>query len=29
MQQQVIIIGGGVVGLTSAWWLAEAGYKVT
>lgn len=29
MQQHVIIIGGGVVGLTSAWWLAEAGYKVT
>ena len=29
MQQQVIIIGGGIVGLTSAWWLAEAGYKVT
>lgn len=28
-KQQVIIIGGGVVGLTSAWWLAEAGYKVT
>ncbi len=28
-QQQVIIIGGGVIGLTSAWWLAEAGYKVT
>ncbi|VXC29528.1 D-amino acid dehydrogenase [Massilia sp. 9I] len=29
MQQQVIVIGGGVVGLTSAWWLAEAGYRVT
>ena len=28
-QQQVIIIGAGVVGLTSAWWLAEAGYRVT
>jgi D-amino-acid dehydrogenase len=27
--QQVIVIGGGVVGLTSAWWLLEAGYKVT
>jgi D-amino-acid dehydrogenase len=27
--QQVIIIGGGVVGLTSAWWLLEAGFKVT
>ena len=27
--QQVIVIGGGVVGLTSAWWLAEAGFKVT
>lgn len=27
--QQVIIIGGGVVGLTSAWWLAEAGYQVS
>ncbi|RLM48474.1 FAD-dependent oxidoreductase, partial [Halobellus sp. Atlit-31R] len=29
MQQQVIVIGGGVVGLTSAWWLAQAGYRVT
>ncbi len=29
MQQQVIVIGGGVVGLASAWWLAEAGYRVT
>ena len=27
--QQVIVIGGGVVGLTSAWWLLEAGFKVT
>jgi D-amino-acid dehydrogenase len=27
--QQVLVIGGGVVGLTSAWWLAEAGYHVT
>ena len=27
--QQVIVIGGGVVGLTSAWWLLEAGYHVT
>ena len=27
--QQIIVIGGGVVGLTSAWWLAEAGYGVT
>ena len=27
--QQVIVIGGGVVGLTSAWWLVEAGYRVT
>ncbi|MGI4716873.1 MAG: D-amino acid dehydrogenase [Janthinobacterium lividum] len=27
--QQVIIIGGGVVGLSSAWWLAEAGYRVS
>ena len=26
--QQVIVIGGGVVGLTSAWWLLEAGYRV-
>jgi len=27
--QHVIVIGGGVVGLTSAWWLLEAGYRVT
>ena len=27
--QQVIVIGGGVVGLTSAWWLLEAGYRIT
>ena len=27
--QQVIVIGGGVVGLTSAWWLLDAGYRVT
>ncbi|MCA1857342.1 D-amino acid dehydrogenase [Massilia oculi] len=27
--QQIIVIGGGVVGLTSAWWLAQAGYRVT
>lgn len=27
--QQVIVIGGGVVGLTSAWWLLEAGFHVT
>jgi D-amino-acid dehydrogenase len=26
---QVIVIGGGVVGLASAWWLVEAGYRVT
>ena len=26
---QVIVIGGGVVGLTSAWWLLEAGHDVT
>jgi len=26
--QQVIVIGGGVVGLTSAWWLVEAGFRV-
>ncbi|MBA5636793.1 D-amino acid dehydrogenase [Duganella sp. LX20W] len=28
MAQQVIVIGGGVVGLTTAWWLLEAGYRV-
>jgi D-amino-acid dehydrogenase len=27
--QHIIVIGGGVVGLTSAWWLAEAGHDVT
>ncbi len=26
--QQVLVIGGGVIGLTSAWWLLEAGYGV-
>jgi len=27
--QHMMVIGGGVVGLASAWWLAEAGYGVT
>jgi D-amino-acid dehydrogenase len=27
--KQVIVIGGGVIGLTSAWWLLEAGFGVT
>lgn len=27
--QHVLVIGGGVVGLTSAWWLLEAGFSVT
>jgi len=27
--QHIIVIGGGVVGLASAWWLLEAGYGVT
>jgi D-amino-acid dehydrogenase len=27
--QEITVIGGGVVGLTSAWWLLEAGHKVT
>lgn len=27
--QHIIVIGGGVVGLTSAWWLLQAGYGVT
>ena len=25
----ILVIGGGVVGLTSAWWLLEAGFSVT
>jgi D-amino-acid dehydrogenase len=25
---EIVVIGGGVVGLTSAWWLAEAGFQV-
>lgn len=27
--RQVLVIGGGVIGLTSAWWLLEAGFRVT
>ncbi|HEX8610873.1 MAG TPA: D-amino acid dehydrogenase [Telluria sp.] len=27
--REVIVIGGGVVGLASAWWLVEAGFGVT
>ncbi|AXA93353.1 D-amino acid dehydrogenase [Massilia sp. YMA4] len=27
--QHALVIGGGVVGLTSAWWLLEAGFRVT
>ncbi len=27
--QHVLVVGGGVVGLTSAWWLLEAGFSVT
>jgi D-amino-acid dehydrogenase len=27
--REVIVVGGGVVGLTSAWWLVEAGFGVT
>jgi D-amino-acid dehydrogenase len=27
--QEVIVIGGGVVGLSSAWWLLDAGFGVT
>ncbi|MBC7454920.1 MAG: D-amino acid dehydrogenase [Massilia sp.] len=27
--QEVIVIGGGVIGLTSCWWLLEAGHGVT
>ncbi|WP_407695640.1 FAD-dependent oxidoreductase [Shewanella psychropiezotolerans] len=26
---QVIVLGGGVIGLTSAWYLAQAGHEVT
>lgn len=29
MSKQVLVIGGGVIGLTSAWWLLEAGFGVT
>lgn len=29
MTRQVLVIGGGVIGLTSAWWLLEAGFRVT
>ncbi|WP_028103488.1 D-amino acid dehydrogenase [Pseudoduganella violaceinigra] len=28
-RRQVVVIGGGVVGLASAWWLLEAGFRVT
>jgi len=27
--QEVIVIGGGVIGLSSAWWLLDAGFAVT
>ncbi|WP_338768542.1 D-amino acid dehydrogenase [Massilia sp. METH4] len=27
-EHQVVVIGGGVVGLTTAWWLVEAGFRV-
>ncbi|MFL6657008.1 MAG: D-amino acid dehydrogenase [Massilia sp.] len=27
--KQVTVIGGGVIGLTSAWWLLQAGFRVT
>jgi D-amino-acid dehydrogenase len=27
-EHQVVVIGGGVVGLTTAWWLLEAGFRV-
>ena len=27
--RHVMVIGGGVIGLTSAWWLVEAGFRVT
>ena len=25
----IVVLGGGVVGVTSAWYLAKAGHKVT
>lgn len=29
MSRNLLVIGGGVVGLTAAWWLLEAGHRVT
>ena len=26
---EIVVLGGGVIGVTSAWYLAKAGHKVT
>ena len=29
MSNHVVILGGGIIGITSAWYLAQRGYQVT